>query len=81
MDEWLETPIYINRALVYVKCMIFVRSSLTNYKFNTILTLRLENESFAGDAFMRRPIFLFNILPTYYEELNTGQIMSILKKV
>lgn len=33
--------------------------SWTSFKFNTIIKTRIENESFAGDALMRHPIFLY----------------------
>ena len=35
--------------------------SWTSFKFNTIIKTRIENESFAGDALMRHPIFYTSI--------------------
>lgn len=34
--------------------------SWTSFEFNTIIKIRIENENFAGDAFMRHPIFILN---------------------
>lgn len=33
--------------------------SWTSFKISIIINTRIENESFAGDAFMRHPIFLY----------------------
>lgn len=51
--------------------MTFVRKSLTKYSNKHKITLRIENESFAGDAFMRHLIFLSLVL----DSLTTQKIM------
>ena len=33
----------------------------TSFKIGTIIKIRIENESFSGDAFMRHPIFYTSI--------------------
>lgn len=51
--------------------MTFVRKSLTKYSNKHRIGLRIENESFAGDAFMRHLIFLSLVL----DSLSTQEIM------
>lgn len=57
MEETLKVLTFKTTS-VLIKCIAFVRKSLTKYSNkHRIGLLRIENESFAGDAFMRHLIF------------------------